>query len=278
MGVVNVTPDSFSDGGKFFEPEHAIAHALRLLDEGADILDIGGESTRPGAAVVGDSSQRAAVSEEEELRRVVPVIEGILATRPNAVISNDTYKSGVARHTVEAGAEIVNDVSGFRWDEAMARTCAELRSGVVLVHSRGRPSEWKQLPPESDIVPLVAHDLANCVQIALDSGVERPKIVLDPGFGFGKRFEENYPLLAHLERLQKLGFPLLVATSRKSFIARTLGKRRGENDAPPGSRLHGSLAAMVAAILHGAHVVRVHDVRAAVEAAAIADEVLAASA
>ena len=155
---------------------------------------------------------------------------------------------------------------------------ASARSGVVLVHSRGRPSEWKQLPQEGDIVPLVAHDLANCVQIALDSGLERPKIVLDPGFGFGKRFEENYPLLAHLERLQRLGFPLLVATSRKSFIARTLGKRRGENDAPPGGRLHGSLAAMVAAILHGAHIVRVHDVRAAVEAAAIADEVLAASA
>lgn len=279
MGVVNVTPDSFSDGGKFFEPETAMAHALQMLDEGADILDIGGESTRPGTRVQPDeASHKPIVAEGEELRRVMPVIEGVRKARPDAILSIDTYKSGVARRAVDAGAEIVNDVSAFQWDSAMAEACAELRCGVVLMHTRGQPSEWRHLPPESEIAAVVLHDLANCVQIALDSGVERQRIVLDPGFGFGKNFEENYPLLAHLGRLQNLRFPLLAGTSRKSFIGRTLGKRRGAGDAAPSDRLYGSVAGMVISILHGAHIVRVHDVRPAVEAAAIADEVLAAMA
>lgn len=278
MGVVNVTPDSFSDGGKFFEPKAAIVHALQLLDEGADILDIGGESTRPGTRVLPDgTSHKPLVTEDEELRRVTPVIEGVLKSRPDAVLSIDTYKSGVARHAIEMGAEIVNDVSAFQWDEDMARTCAELQCGVVMMHTRGRPREWRDLPSSVDVTALVAHDLANRVQIALDSGVERERIVLDPGFGFGKKYEENYPLLAQLDRLQRLGFPLLAGTSRKSFVGRTVGKRRSGEDAPPADRLYGSLAAMVAGILHGAHIVRVHDVRPAVEAAAIADEVLAAT-
>jgi dihydropteroate synthase len=277
MGVVNVTPDSFSEGGRFFEPKAAIAHALELLDEGADILDIGGESTRPGTRVQPDeSSHQPLVTEDEELRRVVPVIEGVLAARPGTILSIDTYKSGVARRAVAMGAEIVNDVSAFQWDEAMARTCAELRCGVVLMHTRGQPSEWRQLPHETDITKLVVHDLANRVQIARDSGVQRERIALDPGFGFGKNFEENYPLLARLESLQRLGFPLLVGTSRKSFVGRTIGKRRGGEDAPPKQRLYGSLAAMVTGILRGANIVRVHDVKPAVEAAAVADEILAA--
>jgi len=277
MGVVNVTPDSFSDGGKFFEPEAAIAHALQLLDEGADILDIGGESTRPGTRVQPDETgHKTLVTEDEELRRVMPVIEGVRKARPDTVISIDTYKSGVAHRAVGAGSEIVNDVSAFQWDSAMADTCAELGCGVVLMHTRGQPSEWHQLPREADITSLVKHDLANRVQIALDSGVERQRIAIDPGFGFGKNFEENYPLLAQLGRLQHLGFPLLAGTSRKSFVGRTVGKRRGGENVPPRDRLYGSLAAMVASILHGAHIVRVHDVRPAVEAAAIADEVLAA--
>jgi dihydropteroate synthase len=276
MGVVNVTPDSFSDGGQFLDPQRAVAHALQLLDEGADILDIGGESTRPGTRVLPDESgHKIAVSEDEELRRVMPVIEGILQARPDAVVSIDTYKSGVARRAIEAGAEIVNDVSAFQWDASMPSTCSELNCGVVLMHTRGQPAEWRKLKPESDITSLVVNDLASRVQVALDGGVARERIVLDPGFGFGKNFEENYPLLAHFDHLQRLGFPLLAGTSRKSFIGRTVGKRRGREDAPPNERLYGSLAAMVTSILRGAHIVRVHDVKPAVEAAAVADEILA---
>jgi dihydropteroate synthase len=277
MGVVNVTPDSFSDGGQFLDPQRAIGHALQVLDEGADILDIGGESTRPGTRVLPDESGlKPVVSEGEELRRVMPVIEGILQSRPDALVSIDTYKSGVARRAIEAGAEIVNDVSSFQWDASMPSTCRELNCGVVMMHTRGQPGEWRTLPPESDITSLVMRDLSNRVQVALDGGVARERIVLDPGFGFGKNFEENYPLLAHFDQLQRLGFPLLAGTSRKSFVGRTTGKRRGGEDAPPDQRLYGSLAAMVASILHGAHIVRVHDVRPAVEAAAVADEILAA--
>ena len=277
MGVVNVTPDSFSDGGQFLASENAVAHALQLLDEGADIVDIGGESTRPGVPVAAeDSTRKQSVTEEEELSRVMPVIEGILKERPESVISIDTYKSGVARRAVESGAEIVNDVSALQWDSAMAKTCGDLGCGVVLMHTRGRPSEWRNLPLAADITSVVMHDLANRAQVALDSGIPRQGIVMDPGFGFGKNFDENYPLLANLERLQKLGFPLLAGTSRKSFIGRTVGSRTGGGDKKPSERLYGSAAATVASILHGAHIVRVHDVAAAVEAAAVADEVLRA--
>ena len=203
MGVVNVTPDSFSDGGKFLDPGLAIERALQLLDEGADILDIGGESTRPGARIAADEpggtvATRVAVTEEEELRRVMPVIEGVLRARPGAVVSVDTYKSGVARAAVAAGAEIVNDVSAFQWDPEMACTCAELQCGVVLMHTRGQPHQWRDLPGEVDIVARVVHELANRVQVAFERGVRRERIVLDPGFGFGKNFEENYPLAGAL--------------------------------------------------------------------------------
>jgi dihydropteroate synthase len=160
----------------------------------------------------------------------------------------------------------------------MARTCGELRCGVVLMHTKGQPGEWRKLPPEADITAMVVHDLANRAQVALDSGVGCERIVLDPGFGFGKNFEENYPLLAHFDQLQRLGFPLLAGTSRKSFVGRTIGKRWGGEDSAPDQRLYGSLAAMVASILHGAHIVRVHDGQPAVEAAAVADEILAAQA
>ncbi len=282
MGVLNITPDSFSDGGEFLQPDRAIEHALQMLDEGADILDLGGESTRPGARIAGDaasarskSKPNVAVSEEEELRRVMPVLQGILQARPGVVISIDTYKSTVARAAVNAGAEIVNDVSGFQWEPAMVRTCAESGCGVVLMHTRGQPGEWRSLPRDPDITVAVGHDLANRVQVAVERGVKREHIVLDPGFGFGKNFEENYPLLAHFDQLHQLGFPLLAGTSRKSFVGRTVGKRAGK-DAPPSDRLSGSLAAMVASILRGVHIVRVHDVQPAVEAAAVADEVLAA--
>jgi len=281
MGVVNVTPDSFSDGGQFVDSALAIQHGVRLLDEGADILDIGGESTRPGTHVgVGEAGatgkERPVVGEEEELQRVIPVIRGVLHYRPDAVVSVDTYKSGVARAAVAAGAEIVNDVSAFQWDPQMAGACAELQCGVVLMHTRGQPHQWRNQPADADITSRVEHDLANRVQVAFERGVQRDRIVLDPGFGFGKNFDENYPLLAHFDRLHRMGFPLLAGTSRKSFVGRTVGKRAGK-DAPPGERLYGSLAAMVASILGGAHIVRVHDVKPAVEAAAVADEILAAT-
>ena len=240
MGVVNVTPDSFSDGGSFLAPERAVEHALHLLDEGADLLDIGGESTRPGAPVASrDATQRAkpVVTADQEIQRIMPVLQGILRARPDALLSVDTYKSAVARTAVDAGAEIVNDVSAFQWDLQMARTCAELECGVVLMHTRGQPDEWRALPPEANITSVVEHDLANRLQVAFERAVERSRIVLDPGFGFGKNFEENYPLLAHLDQLHRLGFPLLAGTSRKSFIGRTVSQRTGQ-ETPPSARLY----------------------------------------
>ncbi len=265
MGVLNVTPDSFSDGGIYLDRDRAVAHALKMLDQGADLLDVGGESTRPGSA--------ERVSETEELRRVLPVVEEILRQRPQALISVDTYKAAVARAAVGAGAEMVNDVSAFRWDAEMARSVAALKCGAVLMHMRGRPEEWRKLPPEDNLTGRVLRDLAHWVQEAMDAGVERERIALDPGFGFGKNFGENYPLLARFSELRRLGFPLLVGTSRKSFLGRTLA--RDGRDAPPDQRLSASLATMTAAILQGAHIVRVHDVKESVDAARVADAVLA---
>lgn len=278
MGVVNITPDSFSDGGLYLEPEKAVAAGLQMLDEGADILDLGGESTRPGTSVAADtnvSESGTPVTAHEELSRVLPVLQGILRERPDAILSVDTYKAAVARATVAAGAEIVNDVSGLQWDGEMAGVCAELQCGVVLMHTRGRPNEWRTQPHELAITSLVEHDLANRLQVALERGIARQRIVVDPGFGFGKNYDENYPLLANLDRLQHLGFAVLAGTSRKGFVGRTVGERQGK-DVAPSKRLHGSIAAMVASILAGAHIVRVHDVQPAVEAAAVADAVLKA--
>ncbi|HWY21125.1 MAG TPA: dihydropteroate synthase [Candidatus Acidoferrum sp.] len=266
MGIVNVTPDSFSDGGLFLDSGKALDHALQLLDEGADIIDVGGESTRPGTKVE--------VSAEEELRRVLPVITALKKQRPDAVISIDTYKASVARSAVTAGAEIVNDVSGLRWDPLMAKTVAEIKCGAVLMHMRGRPEEWHSLPPPGDVVLLVKRELREWAEAAVLAGVRRERIALDPGFGFGKSFEENYPLLARFQDLQSLGFPLVAGTSRKSFLGRTLAK--DGKDAAAADRLHGNLAAHTALILKGAHILRTHDVRAAVEAARVADAILEA--
>ena len=267
MGILNVTPDSFSDGGKFLARDRAVAHALKMLDDGADLLDIGGESTRPGTPVV-----ESGIPAAEELRRIMPVIEDVLRERPAAILSVDTYKAEVARAAVNAGCEIVNDVSALRWDDQMAAAVVDLACGVILMHTRGRPQEWRDLPPSADIVAEVKADLRDYGQSALARGIAKDRIMLDVGIGFGKKFEQNYPLLAGLARLRDLGFPLLVGTSRKSFIGRTLAAEG--KDAPPDQRLHGSLAAATASILNGAHMVRVHDVKAAVEAVKIADEVL----
>lgn len=282
MGVINVTPDSFSDGGRYFEPAAAVEHALDLLNEGADILDIGGESTRPGAAVSpGFESaeprtpqRRVAISIAEELRRVLPVIQEIKRARPDCVVSVDTYKAEVARAAVAAGAEIVNDVSAFRWDPAMANTVAELGCGAVLMHMRGRPEEWRNLPSPEDVIGLVQQELGQWTRGAMDAGVRRERITVDPGFGFGKNFEQNYPLLGRLDELHDLGFPLVVGTSRKSFIGRAL--RQDGHDAPVEERAFGTLASETAAMLKGAHIIRTHDVKACVDAARIADALLRA--
>src|SRR5271163_2205991 len=191
MGIVNVTPDSFSDGGLYFDSGKAAEHALQLLDEGANIIDVGGESTRPGS--------KTAVSAEEEMSRVLPVITAIKKQRPDAVISIDTYKASVARAAVAAGAEIVNDVSSLRWDPQMARTVAEMKCGIVLMHMRGRPEEWRTLPPPGDIVLLVKRELKDWAEQAVLAGVRRERLVLDPGFGFGKNFEQNYPLVSRFQ-------------------------------------------------------------------------------
>ncbi|PYX80164.1 MAG: dihydropteroate synthase [Acidobacteria bacterium] len=281
MGVVNVTPDSFSDGGVYFDRDRAVEHAVQLLADGADIIDIGGESTRPGAKVAPDtpsdkkskagnpSPPQAAVSEQEELERVIPVIKSLKQKKADAVISVDTYKAKVAKAAVESGAEIVNDVSGFRWDVEMRKTLAELKCGAVLMHMRGRPEEWRNLQAATDIVLLVKRELSEWTQDAVRLGIKRPRIVIDPGLGFGKNFEQNYPLLKRLEELHSLKFPLMVGVSRKSFIGRALAK--SGKDAEVGERLYGNIAAETVAILHGAHILRSHDVKATVDAARMAD-------
>jgi len=281
MGVVNITPDSFSDGGAFFHPDAAIAHALELLDQGADLLDLGAESTRPGSQAGGasGSAQAPAVGAEEEQARLLPVLEGVLRAHPGAIVSIDTYKAETAQAALAAGAEIINDVSGFRWDPAIAAVCAEFGAGVVLMHTRGRPEEWRtqpQLTP-GNLLATVRAGLAESLGAAARAGLPTEAIVLDPGYGFGKLFNENYALLARQSELLSLGCPLLAGLSRKSFLGRTLAPLYGGSDAPSEARETASRAALTAAILQGASIVRVHAVRSALEAASIADAVLSAA-
>jgi dihydropteroate synthase len=259
MGVLNVTPDSFSDGGQFRDLDRAVARAEEMAAEGADILDVGGESTRPGAG---------AVPAGEELRRVVPVIEQ-LSGRVNVPISVDTTKASVARAALAAGAEIVNDISGLRFDPSLADEAARARAGLVLMHSRGDAETMHSLPPVADIMAEVAESLTASVALAQSRGVERSAIVVDPGIGFGKSQEQNLLLLARLRDFARLfaDFPVLVGTSRKSFVGRLLA------GAPAAERLHGTMATVTAAVLAGAHLVRVHDVRAAVETVRVADAI-----
>jgi len=277
MGILNVTPDSFSDGGAFFEPDAALEQALSMLDHGADLIDIGGESTRPGST--------QPISSAEEQARILPVLEAILRERPVSVLSIDTYKAETARAAIAAGAEIVNDISGLQWDPEMAATCAPSSCGIVLMHTRGCPPEWRTQPhlPQDEVVSLVKSGLARSLDQALDAGIDRSRIVLDPGYGFGKAWDNNYPLLAHQDELLTLGQPILAGVSRKSFLGRTLAQAMSSAtnppaadppDFPPHARGNATLAATTAAILAGASIVRVHDVRPAVEAARIADAIL----
>jgi len=277
MGILNATPDSFSDGGQFLDPRAALTHALQMLDDGADILDLGGESTRPNST---------SITPSEEQARVLPILRAILAARPNAILSIDTYHAETARLAIESGAEIVNDVSGFLWDDAMAATCASLACGTILMHTRGRPNEWRTLPAlaSTEVTPLVLRELRARTHAALAAGIARDSIVLDPGFGFGKILDENFPLLAQFDRLHTLGFPLLAGLSRKGFLRSALAenspaeptKKSGAPHLDSEMWVSATTAANTAAILAGAHILRVHDVQPAREAAAIADRILSA--
>jgi dihydropteroate synthase len=259
MGVLNVTPDSFSDGGKFTATDHAVARAEEMISEGADIIDIGGESTRPGAELV---------SAEEEIRRVVPVIER-LAKSSDYPISIDTAKAVVARAALRSGAEIVNDISGLRFDPMLADEAARASAGLVLMHSRGDMTTMHRLEPVEDIMAEVETSLRASIAEAEQRGVERACIAVDPGIGFSKSQEQNLELIAKLDRFAQIfaGFPILVGTSRKSFIGRLL------DNAPANERLHGTMATVAAAVLRGAHIVRVHDVKAAVKTVRVIDAI-----
>jgi len=267
MGILNVTPDSFSDGSQFLSPERALEHAQQMIDEGADIIDVGGESTRPGATLV---------SPDEENERVIPVIE-TLAKRTTVPISIDTTKSLVASAALKAGAAVVNDISALRFDFHIADEVAKAGAGLVLMHSRGTTANLHRLPPVADVINEVTSSLRSSIAMAERRGVKRESIVIDPGIGFGKSQEQNVELIAGLDQLGGAfpDFPILIGTSRKSFIGRLLKHSRADagGDAPVSERLHGTMASITAAVLHGAHIVRVHDVKAAVETVRIADAI-----
>ncbi len=254
MGVLNVTPDSFSDGGRFLDPDRAFARALEMEEQGADIIDIGAESTRPGSA---------RISEAEEKRRLVPVLKR-LRDKLAAPISVDTYKAGVAEQALKLGAEIINDPSGLTFDPQLARVVARHDAGLVLNHMRGTPETWAKLGPLPDPLAAILQDLEAAVHRAVRAGVDRARIVVDPGIGFGKRGEQNSEILARLGKLAQLKLPVLVGPSRKSFLA-----QKTEEETR-----FATAAAVAAAILGGAHIVRVHDVRQMRAVAAVADAIL----
>ncbi len=262
MGVLNVTPDSFSDGGKFLDPRAAVERAYEMERAGADLLDIGGESTRPGSA---------RVTVEEELRRILPVLEG-LRGRLKIPISVDTRRSAVAEAAIAAGAEILNDVSALRSDPALAAIARRHRLPIILMHMRGEPRTMQQGPFARDVLRDVTSGLRAAVARARKAGLTKSQIVLDPGIGFGKRYSQNYELLARLPELARLGFPLLVGTSRKAFLGATLA--HDGKPAPPEERVWGTASTVAAAILGGAHIVRVHDVAEMVQVARVTDQIL----
>lgn len=262
MGVLNVTPDSFSDAGRFLSLDQAVTAALAMERQGADILDIGGESTRPGSRPTPAT---------EEIARVLPVIAA-LRPRLRIPISIDTRKASVAEIALGAGAEIVNDISGLRHDPALAEVLARHKAPIVLMHMRGMPQTMQKTPFARDVLKDVGAGLRKSVSLARRAGIANSQIVLDPGIGFGKSYAQNYQLIAGLAELRKLGFPLLVGTSRKGFIGATLAT--GGKPRPADERIWGTAATVAASILNGAHIVRVHDVAEMVQVSRVADCVL----
>jgi dihydropteroate synthase len=259
MGVLNVTPDSFSDGGKYEQPGIAIEHGLAMELAGAHLLDIGGESTRPGSEEV---------SASQELDRILPVLEG-LRGRLKIPVSVDTRRATVAELAVRAGAEIINDVSGLKNDASIAEIAAKYGALLILMHIRGEPAMMQRGPFAKDVVRDVARGLRESVTKARKAGVAKSQIILDPGIGFGKSYSQNYELIEKLPRLAALGYPLLVGPSRKGFLGATLA--RDGKPAPPEERIWGTAATVTASVLGGAHIVRVHDVAEMVQVARVAD-------
>ncbi|MBI3854440.1 MAG: dihydropteroate synthase [Planctomycetes bacterium] len=253
MGVLNVTPDSFSDGGEWTDPERALRRARAMVREGADLIDVGGESTRPGAR---------SVPAAEEIRRVVPLIERLAAEK--ILVSVDTSKAAVARAAFRAGAKILNDVTALRGDRAMARTAARAGVAVILMHMKGTPRTMQRKPAYGDVVEEILGFFREILKLAWRAGIERDKIILDPGIGFGKLPEHNLEILRRLDEFRSLGRPIAIGTSRKSFIGRALGRRVDD-------RVNGTAATVAAAILRGADVVRVHDVREMSDVARMTD-------
>ncbi len=259
MGVLNVTPDSFSDGGKFYAEEQAMQHAVQMEGAGADLIDVGAESTRPGSEEI---------SIEAELRRVLPVLGG-LRRLLKIPISIDTQKAEVAEAALDAGAQIINDISGLKNDPQIAEVAARRRVPLILMHMRGEPRTMQKGPFAHDVMKDVMQGLRKSVILARKAGVPKSQIILDPGIGFGKSYAQNYELLQKLPQLAKLGYPLLVGTSRKAFLGATLS--RDGKPAPPEERIWGTGATVTASILNGAHIVRVHDVAEMVQVARVAD-------
>jgi len=264
MGVLNVTPDSFSDGGKFFDPQKAVDHALKMQRDGADLLDIGAESTRPGSRPI---------SAAEELLRLLPVLR---ALRPllKIPIAIDTQKAEVAEAALAEGAEIINDISALRHDARIAEIATKSRAPLILMHMRGEPGTMQRAPFPRDVVKDVVRGLHASIVKAREAGVAKSQIIVDPGIGFGKSYSQNYELLQKLPQLTRLGYPLLVGTSRKGFIGATLAS--DDKPAPPEERIWGTAATVTASILNGAHIVRVHDVAEMGQVARVADALLAA--
>ena len=257
MGILNVTPDSFTDGGIFFRKDSAIEHGLRMVEEGADIIDIGGESTRPGSDPV---------EFEEEIRRTIPVIEE-LAKRISVPISIDTYKADVAKRALDAGASMVNDISGLRFDPEMAGVVAEYRAPVVVMHIRGTPKNMQVNPEYEALIPEIIDYLRISMRLAVDAGVGEDMIIIDPGIGFGKTFEHNLQILKNLHEFTLLEKPLLIGPSRKAFIEKILG------NAPTSERIEGTAAAVAISIMNGANIIRVHDVKEMVKVSKVADAI-----
>ena len=245
MGILNVTPDSFSDGGQFYKTDQAVRHALQLIEYGVDIIDIGGESTRPGAEKI---------TEEDEIQRTIPVVQQIRSITSDILISIDTTKSKVALKAIKAGANIINDISGFSFDDKMLDVVSESGVPIIIMHMQGDPSNMQNKPSYDDLVTDISSFFKNKINIAMNAGIKKNQIILDPGIGFGKTVDDNFQLINQLDQFCNLGFPVMIGPSRKSFIGITL-------DLPVDDRLEGTAATVAVSIMNGARIVRVHDVK-----------------